>query len=112
MIHLFFAFCSFLYEFDEISCIFLIFIYFFKFALIYIYIKAGTDLSIFFLVIIPPCFKFGDVLRKFRLAGIKHLFKDDIDSSITLDLYVRELNILTNLNYINYITGENGILFE
>ena len=40
------------------------------------------------------------------------MYKEDIDSSVTLDLYIRELNILTDLDYINYQTGENGILFE
>ncbi len=61
-----------------------------------------TDLAILIIVIVPPALRLGDVMRRFRLAGIKHLFKDDIDSSITLDLYVRELNILTNLDYLNY----------
>lgn len=56
--------------------------------------------------IVPPCFKLGEALRIFRLAGIKHLYKDDIDSAITMDLYVRELNILTNLDYVNYCYGE------
>jgi hypothetical protein len=46
--------------------------------------------------------KLGDILRQYRLRGVKFLFKDDIDSSVTLDLYVRELNILTNLDYLNY----------
>lgn len=61
---------------------------------------------------IPTCFKFGNVLREYRLKGIKHLYKEDIDSSVTLDLYIRELNFLTDLDYVNYHKGENGILFE
>jgi hypothetical protein len=60
----------------------------------------------------PLGLKLGPVLRNYRLAGIKHLFKNEIDSPITLDLYVRELNFLTTLDYINYTHGENGILFE
>jgi len=51
---------------------------------------------------IPPCFKFGQVLRQYRLKGIKHLNKEDIDSSVTLDLYIRELNVLTDLDFISY----------
>lgn len=62
--------------------------------------------------LLPLAIKLGPVLRTYRLAGIKHLFKNEIDSPITLDLYVRELNILTTLDYINYTYGENGILFE
>ena len=65
-------------------------------------IQETANFSIILLSLFPVCFKFGSVLRKYRLKGIKHLYKEDIDNSVTLDLYIRELNVLTDLDYINY----------
>ena len=75
-------------------------------------IQEKFDLTILIIWIIPICFKVGTNLRKYRLRNVRLLSKGDIDSSITLDLYVREVNILTNLDYKNYSEGENGIIFE
>lgn len=75
-------------------------------------IQEKFDLSIVILWIIPICMKLGANFRRYRLRNVRLLRKQDIDSSITLDLYVREINILTNLDYKNYAEGENGVIFE
>lgn len=75
-------------------------------------IQKKFDLCIIIIWLIPICFKVGYNLRAFRLRNIKLLQKNEIDSAITLDLYVREVNILTNLDFKTYISGENGVIFE
>lgn len=75
-------------------------------------IQMKFDISLVIVWMIPICFKAGVNLRKFRLRNVRLLQKNDIDSAITLDLYVREVNILTNLDYKTYNEGENGVIFE
>lgn len=76
------------------------------------WIAQRFDIIIIILWAVPICFKVGANLRRYRLRNVRLLQKGDIDSSITLDLYVREVNILTNLDYKHYSEGENGIIFE
>ncbi len=74
-------------------------------------IHANANMMIILLVIIPPSFKFGPIMRKYLLRDYLLLKEQDIVSPISLDLYVREVNILCELDYSKYCT-EFGIIFE
>lgn len=65
-------------------------------------IASNTDISVIILLLFPTAFRFGAVWRYYLLKNVPLIKQNQITSPIIMDLYVRALNDLCNLDYHVY----------
>jgi hypothetical protein len=65
-------------------------------------IPDAVDASLIFVALIPPAFKFGSTFRRYIVLDIELLKQENIVNPTILDIYVRTMYDLTNLDYHRY----------
>jgi hypothetical protein len=65
-------------------------------------IPDQVDAAMIFIALVPTSFRFGSTFRRYIVLDIELLKQENIVNPTILDLYVRAMYDLTNLDYHRY----------